>query len=837
VQAPATTRTAAVVLLIPRATISAFHRFSLCCGPCRVRFADLLTDRLTLCYGARLGHSNQTGTEPGTRSTFLRNIVHHICHAFCLILLGVTFLVPQAATAQIYRPALPSPPPDTSLSPNVNQPVHSSRTSAPDSEHVFIEAVTQEVDGPLRHLRGMVRIETTEMQLKADEVDYNSDTGDVEARGHVHFEHFERGEKLDCDRAEYNIEAETGKFYVVKGTATARVNARPGLLITQNPFYFEGNWAERLKDHYILHDGFLTDCVLPRPWWRLKAPTFDVVPGERAIARHAKFYLGRVPILYVPVFYKSLEKEPRKSGFLVPNVGNSSTRGRVLGVGYYWAINRSFDMTYRARYFSIAGLSHHVDFRGDLGPNSGFDFFVDGIKDQRQLQPSASGARVALHAKFELGKGWYARGELNYLTSFAFRQNYTESYNEAVSSETHSIGFVEKHFSDFDVFLVSQRNVNFQSTVPGDDITIRKLPEVEFHAGTLPFWVSFQSSAGLLRRGQSLFQTRQFVSRLDFEPTVTTAFHWKGVQLIPSFAVRETAYGSSVQSNGAFSGQNVLRSSSEFSADLLLPSVERVFNAPAWLGSKMKHVIEPRVTYKKVAGIDDFAKIIRFDESDILANTHQVEFSLTNRLFLKDRNGIVSDFVSWQVLYDRYFDPTFGGALVPGRRNVFRNVLDVTGFSFLDGERHSSPVASILRLQSRVGLEWRADYDPIRHHIVNSAITMDGRLGQVFFSASHNNLKTSPVLAPPANQVRGTIGYGADNRRGWSYAFTSIYDFRSSVLQYAQTQVTYNTDCCGLSIQYRRLDFGARNENQFRVAFAISNIGSFGTLKRQERIF
>jgi len=39
-------------------------------------------------------------------------------------------------------------------------------------------------------------------------------------------------------------------------------------------------------------------------------------------------------------------------------------------------------------------------------------------------------------------------------------------------------------------------------------------------------------------------------------------------------------------------------------------------------------------------------------------------------------------------------------------------------------------------------------------------------------------------------------------------------------------------------VQYRRFGLaGTRNENQFRVAFAVSNIGTFGTLKRQERIF
>jgi LPS-assembly protein len=78
---------------------------------------------------------------------------------------------------------------------------------------------------------------------------------------------------------------------------------------------------------------------------------------------------------------------------------------------------------------------------------------------------------------------------------------------------------------------------------------------------------------------------------------------------------------------------------------------------------------------------------------------------------------------------------------------------------------------------------------------------------------------------------------GNDNRRGWNAAFDAIYDFRTSVMQYATTQVTYNTDCCGFSVQYRRLAIGTRNENQFRIAFSVANIGSFGTLRRQDRLF
>ena len=76
--------------------------------------------------------------------------------------------------------------------------------------------VSQEVEGNWRHLRGNVRIETPDMQIRADELDWDTDSGYVEARGHVHFEYFARGEKLDCDKVEYYLNEDSGTFYNVR---------------------------------------------------------------------------------------------------------------------------------------------------------------------------------------------------------------------------------------------------------------------------------------------------------------------------------------------------------------------------------------------------------------------------------------------------------------------------------------------------------------------------------------------------------------------------------------------------------------------------------------------
>ena len=228
------------------------------------------------------------------------------------------------------------PPPAPVLQPspgNPNQRVRVPRPDAPGPNDVVVDAVSQEVDGPLRHLRGNVKLETIDMRLQADEVDYNEETGDAEARGNVRFEHFVNGDKLLCDHGKYNLNNESGVFYDVSGTSPAKIISKPGLLTTSNPFYFKGKWAEREEDHYVLHDGWVTDCKVPKPWWRLTAPRFDIIPNNRAIAYHAVFRLRWMPLFYSPAFYKSLKRLPRKSGFLPPHVGNSSLRGQMVGIG------------------------------------------------------------------------------------------------------------------------------------------------------------------------------------------------------------------------------------------------------------------------------------------------------------------------------------------------------------------------------------------------------------------------------------------------------------------------------------------------------------------------
>ncbi|HXA64617.1 MAG TPA: LPS assembly protein LptD [Bryobacteraceae bacterium] len=754
------------------------------------------------------------------------------------------FLVTWPAVAQV--PFVPPPPP-APIQPdavpnaaNPNQRLKTRRPNAPGPDEYIVIADTEETDGSLRHLRGHVHLETTDKKLEADEVDYDEDTGDAEFRGNVRYENYVDGTKLNCDHGTYNINSETGLFYDLRGTSVPRIISRPGLLTTNNPFYFEGKWAERKEDRYIVHDGFVTDCKVPKPWWRLTGPKFDIVPGNRAIAYHAVFHVKRLPLFYLPAYYKSLKKLPRESGFLEPSFGRSTLFGEFFGLGYFWAINRSSDLLYRGVYYSLRGLASTVDFRYKVKPGTDIGFYLYGVNDKEKQ----GGFQFTLNGRSDLGHGWEAIGQVNYLSSFLFRQSFSQSFHDAIYSESHSVGFITKHWDTFGFYVVADRDEEFQSVTPDDKIVIRKLPEVEFLSrdrqivgGVLPLWFSFDSSAGLLDRTEQDFQTRRFVPRVDVNPRVTTAFHFGGFSLTPSFAIRETAYGSS-EANGQVSGDNVVRNAREIRLELMFPSLERIYKSPKWLGGeKVKHVIEARAEYVLVGGVDNFNRIIRFDGTDLLSDTNQVTLSITNRLFVKNKDGNVNEVLSWDLSQARYFDPTFGGAVIAGQRNVVASSEELDGFAFLNGPRNYSPVVSALRFQQKLGLEWRVDYDPLLGHISNTVFSADYRFSKYLISVGHSEVRTDPNVAPNSDQIRALLAVGNQNRKGWNAAVSIYYDYMRGILEFATTEITYNTDCCGISVEYRRFNFGTRDDSQYKVAFAISNVGTFGTLRKQERIY
>jgi LPS-assembly protein len=737
------------------------------------------------------------------------------------------------------------------------------------------------------------------MLFRADTIVYDTDTEDLHAEGHVYYYNFVRNEKIWCNRLDYHTEKgkEHGLFYQVVGETMPKIVTHPkqGILYAPSaPFHFEGEWAERDEVKYILHNGWVTNCTVPKPWWKMQGPTFDIIPRERAKAYNTVFYVAGIPILFLPWFYHPLDREPGKSGFLLPVPGHNSLRGFYLGGGYYWHISRSYDFTYEAQVFDSGIISHHAEIRGRPSEKTYFDVALFGSANDRLSDNSPRGLTAFGVARTTLGNGWTAGGTLNYTTTLLFRQDWSQSYNETVGSEIDSSGFIEKSWSTFTFDTVASRmqaftnveqaitdpNTGKVSLGPADATTIRKLPEVLLTSrdrsifDKLPVWYSFDASAGLLSRSEPFFnstgtevvdtfRSAPFTGRVHFAPHLTTAFSLGPVHFVPSIGIDETFYSESQMPYQTYYhtvGTDLVRSARDFSIAMILPSLERIYDKKTFLGDKLKHVIEPRVQYNYVSGIGtDFNRFIRFDDTDILANTSELDLSLANRIFAK-RGDNVTEIFSWELEQKRYFDPTFGGALIPGQANVFSSSVDITGYSFLVNPRSTSPVVSTVRATPVPGIsiQWQIDYDHRAHGIVNSDFSVDLTLKR-YYHVSAGNIETNynplyntsvntfaptlPILTPDANQFRGRVWMGDTNKRGWNAGVDSIYDYRQGHLLWTTGQVTYNTDCCGLSVQYRLiyrqgvLPGSYSYEPTYAISFSMANIGQFGTLRKQDRMF
>ncbi len=762
----------------------------------------------------------------------------------------------------------------------------------------------------IKVLDGHAAVEDDKLLVRADHIEYNEETQVLSATGNVYFHGFDKNEQIWCDHLEYNRTLEKGAFFHVRGEAAPRMVVRRGVLSGTSPYHFEGQWAERLGTRYLLYNGWVTNCKIPehgQPWWIMKGPKFDIIPRDRVKAYGSWFLLRKIPLFYAPYFYHSMAREPRQTGFLLPHLAPHTQRGVMVGLGYYWAINRSYDLTYEFLDYNTSALQHHLDLRGKPRDGTDFDLIVTGVQDRSGIPgtavgkqgqpgyvpaPTYSGAKIYFLGRSDLGDGWRAAALVNDVTSFRYLQEWSGNYGEATGSELHSTGLVGKDWSSYAFDVTVSRMENFQAAeqqVNGYErnaVIIHKLPEAELSSidrqisASVPLWFSFNSSAGMLSRSddffdstntirEGIFQTSQFTPRLSFSPHVTGAFHLGPIDLVPSAGFNETFYGESQALDPALGPgryqavtQRITRSSQDFSLDLILPSFARIYNRKTIFGEKLKHVIEPRVTYKYVTGIgsdpacrqaaeaagtldgagcSDFNRYIRFDEHDLLANTNELTLSLANRIYAKSKNGDVREIFSWTLMQKRYFDPTFGGALIAGQPNIFAATSDLTAFAFLVGPRGYSPVVSIIRTSPvpGVGINWQADYDPKSHAIVDSSFSVDLRWKLYYASVGGNELHSNPILMPYANQYTFGGGFGNPQHRGWNAGFQALYDYRLLTLLNYTTQATYNTNCCGLSMLYNRSDrIGAIPPHSvWEFSFSLANIGSFGSLRNNQRWF
>lgn len=743
----------------------------------------------------------------------------------------------------------------------------SPQAGANADQSATLEADQQRQVGRIYYADGNVDVHYQNTRLRADHVEYNEDTYVAIARGHVQLDYMTQ--HIEADEAHYEVRTGHGTFLHVRATFSIERRPTPTLLVTPNPLYFEAEEAERLDEHtYRIKKAWMTVCDPDKPTWKFYAPEATVYLQKSVHLVNGDFRVFSVPVLYLPYATFPAGKE-RESGFMIPNIGDSSNKGYILGESYYWAPTDWMDGTLGGNYYSRRGWSQRADLRMRPWENAKLEATYTGVIDRGLEQAQVPGeppvpainqggheARLLFTAL--LPDGWRAVADLDNLNSLTYRLAWSETFTQAVNSEVRNSAFLTNNFRGFSLNFAALSYQNYLSATPDTYVSLRAAPEVRFGSvdqapfPQLPVYFSFGSFVDAVHRSDTVtptpLDTPNFVGRSELAPSVTIPLHlgnW--LDVTPTFTLRSTYYGG--QANGStFVDRGFFRTTEELSVDLRPPSFDRVWEKS---GTKWKHTIEPDVVYNYVNGVNNYARYIRFDEDETLTDTNEIEYGITQRLYRRKKDGNAEELVRWRLVQKYFFDPTFGGALINGQRNVFQTLDDITPFAFTDSPRRFSPIVSDLVIEpgKHFDTEFILNFDPKRNQLTAIGTLLKLKpYKQSFLTLAHfstTNLPTPPdenppnfVFQPRSNQVRALVGYGDLTRIGFNATAGLSYDFTQQAFQNQILEASYNGSCCGFGFEYRRFSFGTiRNENQYLVVFRIANVGSAGTLRKAEKIF
>jgi LPS-assembly protein len=499
------------------------------------------------------------------------------------------------------------------------------------------------------------------------------------------------------------------------------------------------------------------------------------------------------------------------------------------------------------------------------------NYFEVNDKDKVVSERAPGRSIKAVGDTTDLPYGIRGVADVDYVSSLAFRETYSPTFTEAVNSEAHQVGFATRDFGVYSANVYASRYEDFLSAtlLPGNAVIIRHEPEfslegMDKQTGNSPLYFSFQSSAGEVGRTEPGLELPSLTARLDVHPEVTLRLgEFWGFYLTPSAGIDAARYGTSLESDR----DPLTRLMGDFRLDFRPPSLEKVFERTL-LGRRFKHVIEPHVVYRLVKARDaaELADVVRSDSLDILSQTNEVEYSLTNIILARKdvpegtaEKPQAQELFSWRITQKYFFDPTFGGVLSPNSPIVWEPTLSLTGFHYIPGRR-LSPVVSDVKIApfSHFDTELKLDVSPYGKGILDSGVTSHLKLGPYglaftdFYinkntyafpssatSGSAGSTTSAPTTLPFSYHLLNVLAtFGEFDRKGFSGAAGANYNLVQKVAAGAVAQVSYNFGCFGLNFEYQRFSLTAlRQEHVFRAAISLANIGTFGDFKPRDRLY
>ncbi|WP_135467822.1 LPS-assembly protein LptD [Crenalkalicoccus roseus] len=284
--------------------------------------------------------------------------------------------------------------------------------------------------------RGRVEAWQGERFMRADEFSYDRNTGIARARGNVQLLEPD-GQVVFADDVELRNEFRDGVLHGVRALLAG--NAR---LAATGARRTSGTVNELARVVYSACDLCPTDPTAP-PLWQLQARrAIQDKEAQRITYRDAQVRMFGVPVLYTPYLSHPDPTAPRASGFLFPTLGYTRFLGAFIETPYFWAIDRSSDLTvtplFSQRQYPNLGLEYRKLFNfGEIAANAS----IGAFDEQERRRGESLAGHIFARGRFSIDENWRAGFDLNRASSELYLRTFRYEYRRVLTSQAFAEGF------------------------------------------------------------------------------------------------------------------------------------------------------------------------------------------------------------------------------------------------------------------------------------------------------------------------------------------------------------------------------------------------------------
>jgi len=446
---------------------------------------------------------------------------------------------------------------------------------------------------------GSATVEKAGAVLKSDEITFHEDTSEAVAVGGVTYE--DPDSSVKAAKAEMNLDAKTGTLFDAE------------VLYKKYNYHIRGKEIEkRAEDYYYSPDATFTTCDAPVPDWCFEGKDVNAVAEKKVFARNSTFRIKDLPVFYTPYLYAPLMRE-RQTGFLMPIISNSTTRGLSLTLPFYWAIAENRDATITLDAYSKRGIGTGLEYRLLEPGGAKGNWWAYHIRDT-ELHKDFWEVRGLYENRHADGLGGYLN--VNYVNDKEFYQQFSTRRDIRIQRFLESTGELNLPLNDSRLYLLSQ----YWKDLRNDTAVVpQKLPEAGYvlnYTRIGDFMFSAAANAANLWREKGIS-----AERIDIYPRILHSVG-KDVVFTQAVALRETAYSFYKDED-----EDDFRQRGAFEYDAVLHT--RLYRTY----SSFTHIIEPAVRYHFI--YSSTGDLPLFDSTELYGKTSNIELSILNRAMVK----------------------------------------------------------------------------------------------------------------------------------------------------------------------------------------------------------